>query len=329
MKNDVTVSVVIPVYNVEKYLNECVDSMLKQTYSSYEIILVDDGSTDSSGSICDEYAAKDNRISVIHKANGGLSSARNAGLEKAKGKYVYFLDSDDYIVEQAIKSLAEKAENDSSDIVFFDAVSFADEEDNFKVSQNYIRKHSYKTDKGAKVFSEMQKNDEFHSAVPLLFIKKDLLVKNHIRFKVGIYYEDMLFTYQVFCCAKVVSQCTNALYCRRYRSDSIMTSNKNTKHFISFTRVYEEVRNFSEDIGVADTAFAKAYTVRCAFNCFNIYERLNKSDKKKNKNKLREITDDILKSKAYGNTALRMRCYGKIFWVIYKLIEIPFKRLRR
>lgn len=328
MENSVKVSVVIPVYNVEKYLCECVDSVLKQTYSSYEIILVDDGSTDSSGSICDSYEIKDSRISVIHKENGGLSSARNAGLEIAVGKYVYFLDSDDYITAQTLEKLVETAEKENSDIVFFDAVSFADAEDNFKVSQNYIRKHNYKTGKGTAVFSEMQKNEEFHSAVPLLFIKKDLLEQNDIRFIDGIYYEDMLFTYQVFCCSRVASQVKEAFYHRRYRKNSIMTSKKTPKHFASFKRVYEEVKSFSESLGIADEAFAKAYIVRCAFNCFNIYEKLSKDDKEKNKEKIKAISDDILKNNAFGNKALQMRCYGKIFWVIYKLVEIPFMKRR-
>ena len=332
MKNTVTVSVVIPVYNVEQYLRECVDSVLRQTYSSYEIILVDDGSTDSSGSICDAYAAKDNRISVIHKANGGLSSARNAGLEKSKGKYVYFLDSDDYIVEDALEKLVGTAEKENAEIVFFDAVSFAD--DCFKVSQNYIsqnytRKHGYETDKGSEVFAKLQSNGEFHSAVQLMLISKKLLENKHISFKDGIYYEDMLFTYQVFCGAEAVSQSKEALYYRRYRSDSIMTSEKNTKHFISFTKVYEEVKKFSEEIGVEDKAFAKAYIVRCAFNCFNIYEKLGRSERKQNKKKLKEISDDILRNNAFGNKALQMRCYGKIFWVAYKMLEMPFKKLRR
>lgn len=328
MENSVKVSVVIPVYNVEKYLNECVDSVLNQTYSSYEIILVDDGSTDSSGSICDSYVIKDSRIRVFHKANGGLSSARNAGLEIAVGKYVYFLDSDDYISDQTLEKLVEVAEKDNSDIVFFDAVSFADAEDNFKVSQNYIRKQNYKTGKGTAVFSEMQKNDEFHSAVPLLFIKKDLLEQNDIYFIDGIYYEDMLFTYQVFCCSRVVSQIKEAFYHRRYRKNSIMTSNKTPKHFASFTRVYEEVKRFSESLSIADEDFAKAYIVRCAFNCFNIYEKLSKNDKEENKEKIKAVSDDILKNNAFGNKALQMRCYGKIFWVIYKLIEIPFMKRR-
>lgn len=328
MENSVKVSVVIPVYNVEKYLRECVDSVLKQTYSSYEIILVDDGSTDSSGSICDSYLIKDSRIRVLHKANGGLSSARNAGLEIAVGKYVYFLDSDDYITAQTLEKLVETAEKENSDIVFFDAVSFADAEDNFKVSQNYIRKHNYKTGKGTAVFSEMQKNDEFHSAVQLMVFKRRFLQKNGLVFVDGIYYEDMVFSYSSLCVADIVSHVHLPLYYRRYRPNSIMTSNKNPKHFASFTRVYEEVKSFSESLGISDEAFAKAYIVRCAFNCFNIYEKLSKGDKEKNKEKIKAISNDILKNNAFGNKALQMRCYGKIFWVIYKLIEIPFMKRR-
>ncbi len=89
------VSVIVPIYNVEAYLERCVESILQQTYEHIEIILVDDGSPDRCGSMCEDYAQKDNRIKVLHKENGGLSDARNAGLEMAKGKYVLFVDSDD------------------------------------------------------------------------------------------------------------------------------------------------------------------------------------------------------------------------------------------
>lgn len=90
------VSVIVPVYNVEKFIHQCIDSILCQTYKAFEVVLVDDGSLDSSGIICDEYAKKDCRVSVIHKENGGLSDARNVGLECAKGEYVIFVDSDDF-----------------------------------------------------------------------------------------------------------------------------------------------------------------------------------------------------------------------------------------
>lgn len=95
-----TISVIVPVYNVEKYLPHCIDSILAQTFTDFEVLLIDDGSTDNSGKICDEYAVKDSRIRVFHKKNGGVSSARNLGLEEAKGDYVIFLDSDDYYTDK-------------------------------------------------------------------------------------------------------------------------------------------------------------------------------------------------------------------------------------
>lgn len=101
------VSVIVPVYNVEKYLIRCLDSIIHQTYSNLQIILIDDGSTDSSGEICDLYCARDTRIQVIHKSNGGLSSARNVGIENARGNYILFCDSDDYLFNDGIEYLVD------------------------------------------------------------------------------------------------------------------------------------------------------------------------------------------------------------------------------
>ena len=107
------VSIIVPVYNVENYLNKCIDSIIKQTYTNIEIILVDDGSTDASGKICDEYAKIDNRIKVIHKFNGGLSSARNVGIEHANGNFISFIDSDDWVGENFIASFCKYAASDT------------------------------------------------------------------------------------------------------------------------------------------------------------------------------------------------------------------------
>lgn len=105
MKNDVWISVIVPVYNVEKYLNRCVDSLINQTYKNLEIILVDDGSTDSSPRICDDYKKKYEAVKVIHKKNGGLSSARNTGIKQASGDYIGFVDSDDWVAEDTYEYL--------------------------------------------------------------------------------------------------------------------------------------------------------------------------------------------------------------------------------
>lgn len=110
------ISVIIPIYNVEEYLEKCVNSVLNQTYSDLEIILVDDGSTDNSGKICDELKNKDNRIIVIHQENQGLSAARNAGIAKALGEYIAFVDSDDYIMEDMYETLYKNLEKTDADI---------------------------------------------------------------------------------------------------------------------------------------------------------------------------------------------------------------------
>ena len=110
------ISIIIPIYNVEKYLHCCINSVIRQTYKNLEIILIDDGSPDNCGKICDEYAKKDNRIKVIHKENGGLSSARNAGLDIAKGEYISFVDSDDYVAENFIEKLYKLCKENDADI---------------------------------------------------------------------------------------------------------------------------------------------------------------------------------------------------------------------
>ncbi len=123
VKRDKLVTVIVPVYNVEKYLDECVGSIVSQTYDNLEIILVDDGSTDSSGVLCDKWNEKDDRIRTIHKQNGGLSSARNAGLEVAGGDYISFIDSDDYITVDYLEELVNALEKEDADFTFCDIES--------------------------------------------------------------------------------------------------------------------------------------------------------------------------------------------------------------
>ena len=118
------VSVIVPVYNVEKYLKQCLDSIVDQTLEDLEIVLVDDGSVDSSGTICDEYAKEHSNIRVIHKLNGGLGSARNEGMRKARGKYIGFVDSDDYVSEKMYETLWNLAETNEADCAYCEFARF-------------------------------------------------------------------------------------------------------------------------------------------------------------------------------------------------------------
>lgn len=329
MEAQALVSVIIPVYNVEAYLRECVESVINQTYKNLEIILIDDGSTDSSGEICDKYAEKDSRISVVHQENGGLSVARNTGLINANGDYIYFLDSDDYIAPNTLEVLVSIAEKDNSDIVFFDAVSFTDTDD-FSVNQNYIRKNRYKTDIGYIIFSALHKSKEYHSAVYLMLLKKSFIDSNKICFIPSILHEDMVFTYQVLCLAAIVSQCNSALYYRRYRKNSIMTSSKTKNHFFSCIAVCKHNTKFTFDTFKKDIVpESYSYLSRCAFNVFNVYGMLCKADRKSCRKELKEFKQYVIDNDAYGNSALKMRCYGKVFWFVYKVFEKSVGRLMK
>lgn len=320
MENQALVSIIIPVYNVEKYLRECIDSVINQTYKNLEIILVDDGSTDSSGKICDEYVEKDSRVVVVHKKNEGPSKTRNAGLENANGKYVYFLDSDDYIESTALELLINTAESKQADLVFFDAHSFSD--DGSQIKQGYIVKGTYEPKSGYKVLAELHNNKDYHCAIYLLFINRQLLIENKISFLESAYCsEDMLFTYQVYCSARKATQCKKTLCHRRYRTGSIVTSEKSERHFRSCCDVYEAVRSYSETIGKTGDFMATEYTVRCAYNALNVYKNISRKDKLLCKNEYEKLKKDILSYDAFGNTALKMRCYGTSFWVAYKLFE--------
>lgn len=327
MDNQALISIIIPVYNVEEYLRECVDSVLKQTYKNLEIILVDDGSTDSSAAICDEYIEKDERIIVIHQKNGGLSQARNRGLEESTGRYVYFLDSDDYISHNAVEKLYKIIETEKSDFIFFDAFSFENSKNGFNIEQRYKRRNTYGSDSGINILSALQKKHEYHSAVYLMFFDKLFLDRNSLTFVPDILYEDLVFTYQAFCRAKKATQCPEQLYYRRYRPNSIMTSRKNQKHFFSIIRVYKEIVSFSSNI--INETFVINYISRCAFNVFNVYEKLNAEDKKACRKELAEFKKNVLDNNAFGNTSLKMRCFGKAFWLLFKIYEKTVGRLTK
>ena len=327
MEKQELISVIIPVYNVEEYLRECIDSVLNQTYDVLEVILVDDGSSDASGDICDEYAEKYTRIQVIHQKNQGQAFARNTGFAVAKGKYIYFIDSDDWIVPETLEKLVKKAEQENAEIVFFDAYSYTEHPEKFHVEQRYLRKHQYITDTGYNILTKLQKHKEYHCSVPLLLLKREFLEENNICFYPGVFYEDMLYTYEVFCKSKCVAYIGEAFYQRRYRSNSTMTSRKNQKHYVSAKKVYEKVRNVSLELGLLEEDTARKYVVRCAFNALNIYKKMSYVERKENKESYARLKKDIRNAHAHGDQALYMRSYGTFLWFMYKVYEKSLGRI--
>lgn len=202
-----TFSIIIPVYNNECFLCECIDSVLAQTYTDFELILVDDGSTDCSGKICDEYAEKDLRIKVFHTSNQGVSMARNLGLSVAQGKYINFVDSDDWVTPNCLEKYAEARIAYDYDLVYVEMVRISEDGNTSIMS---LTECSAKSNKDlAGVFVSLLKCSVFGYACNKSF-KRDIIVSNAVSFnKEFRLYEDAVFT---------------AIYCLHVHSVSLMSS---------------------------------------------------------------------------------------------------------
>ena len=214
------ISVIIPVYNVEKYIGECLDSVINQTYKKLQIILVDDGSTDSSGKICDVYAEKDNRITVVHQKNAGAGAAKNTGLELIDGDYFSIIDSDDYIELDMYEKMVNSLEKYNADIVqcLFRNVFVNDSFDRkYKIKGNYPKVLTSKS------FLKEYLYDWKYAIFWNKLFKSSLL--KEIRFPVGRKIDDEFFTYKLVCSAKKVVNIDDILYNYRMRKTSVMNEN--------------------------------------------------------------------------------------------------------
>ena len=310
------ISVIIPVYNVEKYLRQCLDSVLAQTYSNYEVILVDDGSSDRSPKICNEYALKNNHIRVFHKTNGGASTARNVGLKESKGDYIFFLDSDDWIEPNTLETMMTTAKNEKADLVFCEAQAI-DDEKGTRIEGHYEYKKYYPTGDAYQIMLQMMERKEFHVAIWMLLLDRSIFLDNHLLFKEGIIYEDMIIAYQFFCVANYAAHVPKKLYTRRYHPNSVVTSAKTEKNYISAATVYREVGEFMKSL--PDNKQSPKHIVRCAYKVLDDYRQMPKCVKSKYKDDYNSIIQDILDNDAYGDKALKLDCKSHLLWGIYKL----------
>ena len=232
------VSVIVPCYKVEEYLPKCIDSLTSQTLEDIQIILVDDGSPDSSGQICDKAKANDERIIVIHKENGGVSAARNDGLEKANGRYVIFVDSDDYMPTDALEILYNRAEETRADVVIGDVYRV------FGKEERYV--HFYEKEFTTSDRSEIDKliqADFYNQYCPYPYkgvpafgyggpwnklVLREMLVKNDIKFdtRVNGLFDDIIYTAYVLASARTISYISHPVYSYRILTTSITRTYK-------------------------------------------------------------------------------------------------------
>lgn len=271
------ISVIVPVYNVEKYLERCIDSILKQTYSDLEILLIDDGSSDNSGKICDEYAKKDNRIKVIHKKNGGISDVRNVGIENAKGDYIGFVDSDDYIADDMFETLYKLSNENNADISI---VSFY-EMYNGKLIGVRDDKTLTKMDK-QEALKELLIDTNIQSYMWNKLFKKELF--DNLRFPLGKNFEDIATVLLIFERANKVVLLQDPKYYYLRRDDSIVGHRTNKTYLDYLEVVYDKYLYLKDKYPKIEVYNAYnyvinmiwVYTIICAFDLddvFNNYDR--------------------------------------------------------
>ncbi len=237
--NSDLISIIVPIYNVEKYLRRCVDSILIQSYTNIEIILIDDGSNDGSSQICDEFAEKDKRVKVVHKKNEGVSAARNCGLDNCNGKYLAFVDSDDYIEDDFIESLYFNLNEYNADVAIC----------NYSIVKNGTKKSSTEHNNilvydRIKAVNELLVAKSISSHLWNKLYKMDLW--NNIRFPEGKTYEDLAVMYLIFDKVNSIVYSPIPKYNYLMRSGSIIHS-MNQKQINDLKEAYTNRANFMEN----------------------------------------------------------------------------------
>ena len=278
------ISVIVPIYNVEAYLRQCLDSIVGQTYRNLEIILVDDGSPDNCGKICDEYAKKDERIIVIHKENEGLSAARNDALDKASGEWTLFIDSDDWCDSKLCERALQTAEKYDADVVIYD---FIHEGSPYHETKHYRVKsfpENFVTDDAA-IISGMQLSALSKKYTPIStawsqgfpwdkLFRTAMIEKNHLRFATNVRAnEDVIFAIHAFQYAKRIAYIGEPLYHWRHNPTSI--GNKFTPDRVEIDReIYQEMFRIGQEYKLSEEYY-DALNVRvvelicsCGLRCF-------------------------------------------------------------
>lgn len=255
------ISVVVPVYNVEKYLKECVDSILGQSFEDLELILVDDGSKDSSGTMCDELAAQDARVRVIHKPNGGLSDARNTGMDAARGKYITFIDSDDIVSIDYLRVMHEAAVKYKAQIV---QCGFCREREKLK---DRITDAEYTVIEGRKILRDYLRLQEPNVLACAKLIDTNLIAD--VRFPLGIIDEDNFTTYKLMFMASVFVAIDQPMYYYRVNPNSITQITFHSKRLNIFNCVDEIRKYLGEKEEKRYDKYLKYYQMRLGVQLIN------------------------------------------------------------
>ena len=280
--SNVRLSIIIPVYNVEQYLQSCVQSVITQTYQDLQVILVNDGSTDSSGILCDQLAQQDSRVQVVHKVNGGLSDARNAGLKVAIGDLVAFLDSDDvYLQADGLAQLMEVAQAEQPDVLLFQAVDIYPHRQSVRkvYDADYLATHT-----GTEVFHQLVRTQSFNMSACFQVIRRDLLEEHQLYFEKGLLSEDVDWSLRLWRYVSKVRAINLPLYGYQHREGSISTTYtiRNLRSyeyiFAKFVKLYQE--RVADDATELYWKTVMGYLAQMYTSCLYAYGQIDRKDKK-------------------------------------------------
>ena len=252
-------SVIIPVFNVEKYLPECASSVLEQSEDDFEVILVDDGSADGSGQICDGYAARDNRVHVIHKENGGLSSARNAGLDAASGEYVIFLDGDDYFGgSDALAKLRRICEEKPCDFLLFKSLSYYSDREKFTDRYGDYDISVFEKEDNIGIFKYMISSGKQVACAWNKVVRREFLLNLGLYFEEGVIAEDAEWNVRLFCGAGNIRACNDPVHIYRRGRENSITSKSSERHVGDLVHIMERIISFAD--GLSERAADAVYS---------------------------------------------------------------------
>lgn len=333
-------SIIIPVYNISAYLEECVQSVLCQTFTDYEIILVDDGSKDKSGELCDQLAQQVNesltangkrRIVVIHKENGGLSDARNVGLWAAKGEYVHFLDGDDsYTTENDLQTLVSELERQNNpDTLLFCRRDFYEDTGRVENIRPYNVEFINNASNVTEIFQHLLTTQRFNMSACFQLLRREFLIHNEIFFTKGLLSEDVDWSLDLWQKVQTVKSINCSAYSYRHRSASISTS-LTIRNYKSYEFMF---RKWSDILEKQDTELAQLQREYLAFlypTLLYSYYTLPKLDRREAYKMLREMryvltysntkkSNRVCKSMRYLGFAITVHLFATYAWLKRKL----------
>lgn len=314
-----TFSVIIPVYNVSRYIDECIKSIISQKNVDYEIILVNDGSTDKSGDICDKYAEKYSNIKVVHKKNGGLSDARNEGVKIAKGDYILFVDGDDYIGQNTLQKIKKVIDsNHQPDIVFLELVKFFENND-IKIEMNDGIDNSVNNLKGKKLYKYLSNLPKYPASACTKAIKHSLFFNNDLLFEKGLLSEDLEWSIRLFLTIKTAAYCPVKYYFYRQARVGSISNTISEKNISDILYTYKKWTTYAQKAKNNLKKMMIASYMEYVFRFLLLgYESIPKEQKKKFRLEIKKDTWIL---------GTRKDMTSRIIKVTYKLLGIRWTGL--